>query len=817
MDSTGEVGGDKKNDANGHHRQGKGKEQEEEEQQQQQQPQGDTSSAEESGPGGMMPGMMMMGGPMPMGAMPPHMQEMMSMAMGGHTGGGGGGGFFMAGPGGAPLGSPFGLGMMSPLMMGVAGGVDPGAAEEAAEAAAAMAASGVPKIPRVSASKGSGKIATTLPILPTWAPGDEGDERVPKNGKKAGLTLAGGPAKRKKRSGSAASEPVAEAEDPPIVLETEGWRRDVLDRHPRCKSAEGIRETSFFETTSKGRSAVASAPAGGGGRRYRSRRGGGGAGGGGGGVGNLGCLRRLLAELNKMEYEDGEQLPGGAAPIWLRYDDETPQYLRAVITGPPRNTPYSNGLFVFDIYIPSSYPSAPPLVQLLTTGGGTVKFSPNLYETGRVCLSLLNTWSGPKWDPGQSSILQILVSIQGLIMGVEHPYYMEPGYGGWEGKAGAVGGIGGGGGIYGKPYVKIKVGKKEASGSGATKPGAAKSGAASGKKAHAPSDGGGGAVKEYVPYNVRRYDDTVRAGTLKYAIAEHLRDLNRVRSQGAARPHYLSAFEDIIQAHFLHRKECILADGRKWSKDASTSTQKRMMQATLKDLESLLEKLEATASDPTAAGSSPADTKVAAAQKAAAPKLPSNDASATSPEITAKRNEMEDAAAKGDYITAGRIQAELEVSAKVNDMLIARRKEMDAAAEKKDYVTAGKLQLIVIHLDRNKRRLQDLERRMFESAAKQDFVKAGRFQEQYRILLESADVKGGTTPAVGTAQGSSSTHGPASDLGGAIASALMGSGGGFHSAPVQIKQYQAPSALTPPGDGAYDDPYGYYPDDYGDY
>jgi ubiquitin-protein ligase len=37
-------------------------------------------------------------------------------------------------------------------------------------------------------------------------------------------------------------------------------------------------------------------------------------------------------------------------------------------------------------------------------------------QCGKVCLSLLGTWSGPGWDPKRSTLLQVLVSIQSLIM-----------------------------------------------------------------------------------------------------------------------------------------------------------------------------------------------------------------------------------------------------------------------------------------------------------------------------------------------------------------------------------------------------------------
>lgn len=69
----------------------------------------------------------------------------------------------------------------------------------------------------------------------------------------------------------------------------------------------------------------------------------------------------------------------------------------------PEGTPYANGLFEFDCFMPVEYPSTPPLVNLQTTGGGLVRFNPNLYNCGNVCLSLL----GSKFfhHIGKSSIL----------------------------------------------------------------------------------------------------------------------------------------------------------------------------------------------------------------------------------------------------------------------------------------------------------------------------------------------------------------------------------------------------------------------------
>lgn len=66
-----------------------------------------------------------------------------------------------------------------------------------------------------------------------------------------------------------------------------------------------------------------------------------------------------------------------------------------------------NGLFEFDIFCPSNFPNEPIKVNFQTTGGGAYRFNPNLYDTGHVCLSLLNTWEGERWNPQTSSILQV--------------------------------------------------------------------------------------------------------------------------------------------------------------------------------------------------------------------------------------------------------------------------------------------------------------------------------------------------------------------------------------------------------------------------
>lgn len=77
--------------------------------------------------------------------------------------------------------------------------------------------------------------------------------------------------------------------------------------------------------------------------------------------------------------------------IFIRVDESRLDLLRCLITGPV-DTPYSLGCFFFDILL-NDYPRKPPMVRFLTTDAGRVRFNPNLYQCGKVCLSLLGKFS----------------------------------------------------------------------------------------------------------------------------------------------------------------------------------------------------------------------------------------------------------------------------------------------------------------------------------------------------------------------------------------------------------------------------------------
>ena len=85
--------------------------------------------------------------------------------------------------------------------------------------------------------------------------------------------------------------------------------------------------------------------------------------------------------------------------------------MRFIITGPV-DTPYDQGLYIFDMTLNDNFPLKPPLVHFSNNGG--VRFNPNLYAKGKICLSLLGTWSGPKWTSCQN-LRSLLLSIQSLL------------------------------------------------------------------------------------------------------------------------------------------------------------------------------------------------------------------------------------------------------------------------------------------------------------------------------------------------------------------------------------------------------------------
>jgi ubiquitin-conjugating enzyme E2 Z len=108
--------------------------------------------------------------------------------------------------------------------------------------------------------------------------------------------------------------------------------------------------------------------------------------------------------------------------IYYVHDDTDMLKGYAMIVG-PSETPYFGGFYFFEINYPTDYPHSPPKIKYCTNGN-RIRFNPNLYTCGKVCVSLLNTWRGDQWTSCQS-ISTVLLTLCTLLC--KDPLLNEPG------------------------------------------------------------------------------------------------------------------------------------------------------------------------------------------------------------------------------------------------------------------------------------------------------------------------------------------------------------------------------------------------------
>ena len=69
-------------------------------------------------------------------------------------------------------------------------------------------------------------------------------------------------------------------------------------------------------------------------------------------------------------------------------------------------SPYTYGFFLFKVLLHDEFPMSPPNVTFYPKDT-TYRLHPNYYTSGKVCLSMINTWSGNDWSPS-CSILSLI-------------------------------------------------------------------------------------------------------------------------------------------------------------------------------------------------------------------------------------------------------------------------------------------------------------------------------------------------------------------------------------------------------------------------
>lgn len=130
-------------------------------------------------------------------------------------------------------------------------------------------------------------------------------------------------------------------------------------------------------------------------------------------------IQRIKDELNdlfKNPLDDNN--------IFYELDDDNINILKVMMIG-TKDTPYENGFFFFTVRYPDNYPNSPPKVWYYTTHT-KMRFNPNLYTNGKICLSIINTWgSQDNWTSAMNT-RSILLSIQSMVLN-EFPLKNEPG------------------------------------------------------------------------------------------------------------------------------------------------------------------------------------------------------------------------------------------------------------------------------------------------------------------------------------------------------------------------------------------------------
>jgi ubiquitin-protein ligase len=132
-------------------------------------------------------------------------------------------------------------------------------------------------------------------------------------------------------------------------------------------------------------------------------------------------LNKDMKEIRKMNLSE--------LGIHVNFNEENIMKATAIIIG-PKDTPYENGILYFLIEFPTNYPYSPPKIGYLSSS--RYRIHPNLYvghsqdnHVGKVCLSSINTWSGPKWTTVMH-IGSVLLTIQSILC--NNPLHNEPGF-----------------------------------------------------------------------------------------------------------------------------------------------------------------------------------------------------------------------------------------------------------------------------------------------------------------------------------------------------------------------------------------------------
>ena len=129
------------------------------------------------------------------------------------------------------------------------------------------------------------------------------------------------------------------------------------------------------------------------------------------GMGGSAAKKRMLKDIERYRTIRGLERWYAYAPV-----SDSLYHLLAAIEGPP-DTPYEDGVFWIEIWIPNDFPFKAPKLRLLTR-----IYHPNIDAKGRVCFDIL----GDAWFPSYK-MADVLVSLCSILddPGLEDPLVPE--------------------------------------------------------------------------------------------------------------------------------------------------------------------------------------------------------------------------------------------------------------------------------------------------------------------------------------------------------------------------------------------------------
>lgn len=133
---------------------------------------------------------------------------------------------------------------------------------------------------------------------------------------------------------------------------------------------------------------------------------------------SVAAMKRIISDIKQITRN-----PLTDHGIYYVHDETNMMKASALMIG-PENTPYHGGFYFFDITYPYNYPHSPPMIKYCTNYNN-IRFHPNMYVSGKVCVSILNTWRGDQWTSCQT-ITSVLLTICSLFD--NEPLTNEPGF-----------------------------------------------------------------------------------------------------------------------------------------------------------------------------------------------------------------------------------------------------------------------------------------------------------------------------------------------------------------------------------------------------